>query len=213
MVYVVDDDRDVRDSVKWILGSVGYRVKVFADAQTCLEQVEGDEPICFLVDLLLPGMTGLRLCQEFLTGHPSFAFVLISGHADVPSAVEAMKLGAVDFLEKPFSRERLLAVVHEAMRLATCRQKKVAEEDDVEERLNTLSAREREVFQCMAEGLATKQIARSLGISNKTIDVHRSKIMKKLQVDTPTQLGRLFYLSNRHRERSRSATPSVYRET
>lgn len=202
-VYVVDDDASLRDSIKWLLSSIGYEVETCATARELLDTLDPADPSCVLVDLLLPGMSGLALCQELLATQAACSLVMISGHGDVSSAVEAVKAGVVDFLEKPCSRQRLLDAVHLALARATSRQQDQLEENDVDDRINRLSSREMEVFDGMAAGLVTKEIASRLGISPKTVDVHRHKIAQKLRIDSPTQLGHLIALQKRRRDRMR----------
>lgn len=199
-VFLVDDDQDMRESIEWTLRNVGYDVKTFPDAPACLRTLESKKPDCVVVDLLLPGMTGLKLCEK-IKSCSNCAFVMISGHGDVDSAVQAMKLGAVDFLEKPFNHQKLLDAVHRALEIAKSRQEQITEELSVADKLEKLSSREKEVFACLADGLVTKQIATHLGISPKTVDVHRSNISQKLDIDSPTQLAHVIYLSHRCRAR------------
>ncbi|MCC9606178.1 response regulator [Blastopirellula sp. JC732] len=200
-VYVVEDNDDTRKSIEWTLTSVGYSVQVFADAKTFLDRVDSKSPCCVVVDLLLPGMTGLSLCQELNQRVSSSAVVMISGHGDVKSAVEAMKQGVVDFLEKPFGREQLLTSVHDASRRAKRHHRETLEEARISEGLATLSPRELEVFGCIADGLVTKQIAAALAISPRTVDVHRSKIAQKLELDSPTQMAHVISVHKRQRDR------------
>ncbi len=146
-------------------------------------------------------MTGLELCRQMIAEDWNFQFIVISAHGEVATAVEAMRLGAIDFLEKPCSRQRLLDAVHKGLDRATRQRHDILEEDEVARRLDSLSCREREVFDAMAAGLVTKEIASQLRISPKTVDVHRSKISHKLQIDSPSQIGYVVYLNNRRSER------------
>jgi len=199
-VYVVDDNPDVCRSISLVLNSVGYRVQSFYTAEEFLGAVDDSTPHCVIVDLLLPGMTGLMLCRN-LSENSGCGFVIITGNADVPSAVDAMKMGAVDYLEKPFSRQRLLECVHEAMRLVRSRHQAHQEETDALARLAELTPRERDVLTKMAEGLPTKAIASSCAISTRTVDVHRSRISKKLQLESPVQLAHFLAVINRAHSR------------
>lgn len=196
-VDVVDDDPEFSGALAWILRSVGYSVRNFAAAPEYLEQVPAATPSAVVVDLLLPGTTGLSLCREIVARQLPCAFIMTSGHADVPSAVETMRLGAVDFLEKPFTRQRLLEVVDDGLRAAARKQQRRQEEEEAERCLEGLSGREREVFNAIAAGLVTKEIARRLGISTRTVDVHRSGIMQKLRLESPIQLGNLLAILER----------------
>ena len=205
-VYVVDDDPDVSRSIAWTLNSVGYTVGNYPVAAEFLSQATISDPSAVLVDMLLPGMTGLDLCREIATRRMPCAFAMMSGHADVPSAVEAMHLGAIDLLEKPFSRERLLAVVNRILQIARVNQKSRVEEDDATRRLQELSPRERDVFEAVAAGLATKEIAKHLGVSTRTVDVHRSRIMQKLGLRSPLALANLLAILERRAIKVPSAT-------
>lgn len=188
-VFVVDDDFDIRESVSWVLKSVGYTVTTFSSADEFLRHDVAPKTHCLVVDLLLPGMTGLKLCQEVLARKTACAFIVITGNGDVPSAVEAMRMGAYDFLEKPFSRERLLNSVHDALQKVHLQHKNRVKENDALKRLATLTPRERDVLDAVAAGLPTKSIATRLGSSARTVDVHRSRIMQKLGIESPVQLA------------------------
>lgn len=201
IVYVVEDNDDTRKSIEWTLTSVGYTVRCFPDAPSCLKQIDFSSPCCAVVDLLLPGMTGLSLCNELRSHEGRCAVVMISGHGDIESAVEAMKQGVVDFLEKPFGREKLLTSVHQAIELAKRHYRDSEEEAEITQRYATLSPREAEVFHWMATGLVTKQIASILGISPRTVDVHRSKIAQKMHLDSPTQMAHVLSVLQRQRDR------------
>ncbi len=197
-VAVVDDDQDVRQSIEWTLQSVAYEVRTFQTADEFLAQLVPTETFTVLIDLLLPGMTGLGLCREIVTKKIPCTFAVITGHADVPSVVEVMKLGAIDLLEKPFTRQRLLEVVNKAVEVAQRKFKSQWEESEVLRQLQTLSPREREIFEAVAGGLVTKEIARQLNISARTVDVHRSRIMQKLGIESPLQLARVLAIAQRN---------------
>jgi RNA polymerase sigma factor (sigma-70 family) len=196
VVHIVDDDLDMRESIACVLNTVGYSVAAYSTADEFLLSVEsnghgGSANSCLLIDLLLPGMSGLRLLREIRSRKQSCAVVVISGNGDVPSAVEAMQLGAVDFLEKPFTRGRLLGAVNEALRKARELQERSEAEKAVSARLAKLTDREREIFRALADGLLTKEIAKRFAISTRTVDVHRSRIMQKLGIASPLQLAHL----------------------
>ena len=196
VVVVIDDDQTVRDAISSVLGDVGYDVRAFSSPAECRQAFPSDVPTCVLVDLVLPGVTGLRFCEQ-VQSLPNVACVIISGHGDVRSAVRAMKLGAVDFLEKPFSREALLDAVHNALNHASHRYLESKEEEVIGARVDSLSPREREIYDLLGQGLATKEIARHLGISRRTVDVHRSNIARKLGVGSPTQLAYTMFVVRR----------------
>ena len=196
VVFVLDDDEAIRDAVCTVLRDVGYEVRGFSEPEACRQAFHDDLPTCVLVDLVLPGVTGLRFCEQ-VQSLSNVACVIISGHGDVRSAVRAMKLGAVDFLEKPFSREALLDAVHNALNHASHRYLESKEEEVIGARVDSLSPREREIYELLGQGLATKEIARHLGISRRTVDVHRSNIARKLGVESPTQLAYTMFVVRR----------------
>ena len=195
-IYVVDDDPDVCKSISLVLKSVGYRVTSFFTAEELLSARIDSLPHCVIVDLLLPGMTGLKLCHD-LSKNSTCGFIVITGNADVSSAVYAMKLGAIDYLEKPFSRQRLLECVHETMRVVYSRHQASQEETAALASLAELTPREIDVLTKMAAGLPTKTIASSCAISTRTVDVHRSRISKKLRIESPVQLAHFLAIINR----------------
>ena len=205
-VLVVDDDLAMRESIHWTLTSVGYEVQAFASASECLQAIDAELPHCIVVDLLLPGMTGLRFCQEIVARNAHSTFLMISGHGDVVSAVEVMKLGAIDFLEKPFSRELLLRGVASGIEQALALHRAEIERAEIDERFTRLSTREREILELVAAGLVSKQIAAKLNISPRTVDVHRSNILHKLQIDSPAQLAHVLLLHQRHQAGRRLGT-------
>lgn len=191
LVSVIDDDVDICRALEMTLRSVGYRVQSFHNPEDFLVNMTVQTPgapMVVLVDFLLPRQTGLWLCQELVARNVQCKFVVITGHADVPFAVEAMKLGAVDLLEKPISRQRLLEVVKKAMDLTISTSKSRVEKTQAFEKLRLLTHREREILTAIAQGSGTKAIAKRLGISPRTVDVHRSRIMQKLVIDSPMEL-------------------------
>ncbi len=201
-IHVIDDDADMRASLEWTLNSVGYSVKTYASAMEFHSQQQEWSPSCLLIDLLMPGMTGLKLCQEIAHSQRSFAFVMLTGHGDVSTAVEAMKLGAADFLEKPCARQKLLDAVQRATKRLRAEVAEIQEEEESRRQIEQLTAREKEVFEQMAQGRVTKEIAARLGISAKTVDVHRSRISQKLRFDSPTQVGQFVAIEHRRQRRS-----------
>jgi len=205
-VFVVDDDSAVGSSIALTLSSVGYCVESFSCAYAFLAHANASKPSVAIIDMILPGMTGLHLCREINLRRIPCSFLMISGHADVPSAVEAMRMGAIDLLEKPFSRQRVLEVVNKGARLAELNHKIRLEEDDVTRRLEELSPRERVVFDAIAEGLVTKEISKRLEISDRTVDVHRSRIWQKLAIDSPSRLATFLAIHDRKAFRTLSAT-------
>lgn len=201
-VYIVDDDEELSRFVASQLTADGYRVQCFRSAEQLLENGIGQVPACLLVDLMLPGLSGLMLCRELVRRRLPCSFIFFSGHASVSTTVEAMKLGAVDFLEKPCSPQQLKSSVQSALETACRIHKDVSEENAVLAGLRLLTPREKEVLHGVINGLVTKELAKRLGISHRTVDVHRSHIMEKLGVDSPTQLARIIAILERAWARS-----------
>lgn len=189
-IYVVDDDEAMRDALSALLRSVGLPVKTFDSAAGFLEAFDPERAGCLLLDVRMPGMSGLDLQRHLGEHHGSLPILLISGHADVPMAVEAMKRGAVDFIEKPIQGDVLLERVQKCLDQDAERRRAEAESATMRARMERLTAREREVAELIAEGLPNKSIAAQLGISVKTLDVHRSHILAKLKLRTNAELVR-----------------------
>lgn len=197
LIDVVDDDANFAQSAAWVLQSFGYATRTFSTGYHFLCELSITVPNVVIIDLLLPGMTGLHLCHEIVARQVPCAFVVVSGHADVRSVVEVMQLGAIDLLEKPFTRQRLLEVAGDAAQAACKRQRLLQEEMQTVKLLQELSTREREVFDAVAAGLVTKEIAKHFGISARTVDVHRSRIMRKLGMSSPLQFGSILAVVER----------------
>lgn len=180
VVYVVDDDRAVRDSLLMMLATAGYSAKAFASAAEFLKEWIPDEVACLILDVRMPGQSGLEL-QELLRSNDSpLPIIFVSGHGDVPVSVRAMKGGALDFLEKPFSRQTLLDRVEEAIAIAE--QEKLSERGrkGILSRFESLTPREREVLEHVVAGRQNKEIARLLEISHRTVELHRTHMMDKM---------------------------------
>ena len=187
-VMVVDDERDVCDCVAQVVGTLNVAVRCFTTGREVLEFCTPDLPGCLLLDMQITDMSGLDVREQMVARHCFQPFIMLSGRSDIACAVEAMHLGARDFLQKPFDRKRLLDSVQDALAWDAAERARRAEEDDVLERVNTLTARERQVLQLVGAGRITKQIARDLTISPKTVEVHRSNIMRKMHVDSAAEL-------------------------
>jgi FixJ family two-component response regulator len=190
-VFVVDDDQAVRKSLDMLLKSIDRSVKTFASAQEFLDRYDPQEPGCLVLDVRMPGMSGLELQRALKERGVEIPIIIITGHGDVPVAVRAMKDGAVEFLEKPFSKQLLLEQIGEALRRDAERRVAHAKHSEVEGRLDALTKREREVMELVVAGRLSKQIAAELEISKKTVDVHRCRVMQKLEVDTVQELVEL----------------------
>jgi two-component system, LuxR family, response regulator FixJ len=187
-VFVVEDDEDLRQSLERLLGSEGLRVESFAAPQDFLNAFDPARPGCLLLDLRLPGMSGLEMVEQLLGNEPRPPFIVITGHGDVPTAVHAMHDGALDFLEKPISRQCLLERVHEALAVDAQSRARHTVRRQVEARLNRLTARERQVLDLMVMGTSTKVIADRLKISAKTVEIHRANVRQKMGVNSVAQL-------------------------
>lgn len=198
VTFVVDDDRSVLKSLSRLLRTKGYEVRAYQTGREFLNQHDPDVPGCAILDLSLPGMSGLEIQQELAASHANRPVVFLSGSAGVPASVKAMKEGAVDFLTKPAkARDLLEAIAAACERQARAREQK-GELDDVEARLANLTSREREVFDGVVSGLLNKQIAGQLGISLKTVKLHRSRMMRKIGVRSVADLVRLAEFAGNH---------------
>ncbi len=188
LVYVVDDDRAVRDSTMMMLQSAGYAVKAYASADEFLAEWIPDEVACLILDVRMPGRSGLELQDLLNDNEAAVPIIFISGHGDVPLSVRAIKSGALDFLEKPFSREQLLQRVGEALDLAARDKAREAGRKKILERLDSLTPREREVLDHVVRGRQNKEIAKLLDISYRTVELHRTRMMEKMAVRTLPEL-------------------------
>ncbi len=190
-VFVVDDDALVRRAVSRLLKSDGYSVEAFESPQAILDAGTADRAACLVLDLRMPGLNGLELVQELRRLRVATPVVFITGHADVPTSVQAMKAGAIEFLEKPFNDERLLAAVHEAAERDRTERRDRGDLAAVEALVAALTVREREVMGLVVQGLLNKQIAGRLGIAEKTVKVHRGRVMEKMEAGSLADLVRL----------------------
>ncbi|HEY4986917.1 MAG TPA: response regulator FixJ [Bradyrhizobium sp.] len=191
MVYVIDDDDAMRDSLLFLLNSAGFEVTLFATAQQFLDALPALSHGCVVSDVRMPGIDGIELLKRLKTARSAFPIVVMTGHGDVPLAVEAMKLGAVDFLEKPFEDDRLIAMIETAIHDAEPAAKSEAVAHDIAARVASLSPRERQVMDGLIAGLSNKLIAREYDISPRTIEVYRANVMTKMQANSLSELVRL----------------------
>lgn len=190
-VFVVDDDQEVRDALRLLMESVGLRVETFPSGQAFLEQFDPGLPGCLLLDVRMPGMSGLEL-QARLTAeriHPPV--IIITGHGDVPMAVRAVQAGAVDFIEKPFNDQALLDSVHRAIEKDGEQRGEASRLADIEARYEKLTPREREVLEQVVAGKRNKVIAADLDVSQSTVEAHRAKVMEKMEADSLSDLMRM----------------------
>jgi FixJ family two-component response regulator len=191
VVYVVDDDEAVRDSLRWLLEANRYQVACFAGADEFLASYDTTRTACLILDVRMPGMSGLELQEQLVARGVNLPILFITGHGDVPMAVGTMKRGAVDFIEKPFNEADLRASVERMLAAAEDEAQTRKREREREDLLSRLTARERQVLECIVGGRLNKQIADDLGISIKTVEAHRANIMDKLNAGTVADLLRL----------------------
>lgn len=190
-VYVIDDDEAMRDSLSFLLDSSGFEVMLFDNAERFLDALPGLGFGCVVSDVRMPGVDGIELLKRLKAEGSRFPIVMMTGHGDVPLAVEAMKLGAVDFLEKPFEDDRLTAMIDQAIHQAEPAAKNEAIAHDIAVRVASLSPRERQVMEGLIAGLSNKLIAREYDISPRTIEVYRANVMTKMQANSLSELVRL----------------------
>lgn len=191
VVHVIDDDEAMRQSLAFLLGAVGIEVQTYESAVAFLKVAPDVKAGCVITDVRMPELSGVELLRRLRELKLGIPVIVITGHGDVPLAVEAMKIGALDFLEKPFDDEVLLASVRSALNQLDRDQKRQAERSDIEGRLATLSNRERDVLEGLVAGHANKQIAYDLGISPRTIEIYRANLMTKMQAASLSDLVRM----------------------
>ncbi len=191
IVHIVDDDPAARESLCFLLQVAGFEVAAYDSAEAFLQGADLDRPGCAVVDVRMPGMNGLALQQELGRRGQHPPVVLITGHGDVAMAVSALKAGAVDFIEKPFDDEALLAAVGEAIDRAGRLERERAVAHHLNERVRRLTDREHDVMDLVVEGLANKAIAARLGISIRTVEIHRARVMEKMEAGSLSELVRM----------------------
>jgi len=190
-VYVIDDDPAMRDSLEFLLSSAGFNVTLFDSALTFLDVLPDLAFGCVVSDVRMPGMDGIDLLRHLKKEPKALPIVIMTGHGDIPLAVEAMKLGAIDFLEKPFEDERLILMIDTALSQAADNSKNESVIRDIVSRIASLSPRERQVMDGLVAGLSNKLIARDYNISPRTIEVYRANVMTKMQASSISELVRL----------------------
>ncbi len=190
-IYIVDDDDAVRDSLRTLLEAVGWSVQSYESGKAFLNICDPSMRGCLLLDIRMPGLDGLQVQRILSQRGVTMPFIVISGHGDVSSAVSAMKAGAAEFLEKPFDSELVLRAIRTALESDAEARGKQAVATAAAARLDTLTRRERQVFDCLVEGAQNKMIARQLAISPRTVEVHRSRIMKKLDASSLSEIVHL----------------------
>jgi two-component system response regulator FixJ len=190
-VYIVDDDDAVRDSLSLLMKSEGLRTRCYPSAESFLAEFGPDHYGCLLLDIRMPGMSGMELQRELLARHSMLPIIFITAHGDIPMAVDAVQHGAVDFVQKPFDDTQLLAKVKQSMADSEARHEQDLEQLDIRRRLGTLTTREREVMAQVVKGKANKVIASDLGVSQRTVEIHRARVMEKMQAGSLAHLVRM----------------------
>ena len=188
IVYLVDDDEAVRDALGMLFKSIGLKYEAFASALDFLQRYDSRRQSCLVADIRMPGLSGLELQQRLNEQRSEIPIVFITGHGDVPMAVTAMKSGAVDFLQKPFRDQDLIDRIHKALDRDGELRKGRTEREEIRARLKLLTPREAEVMERVARGQANKVIAMDLGVSQRTVELHRARVMKKLKLRSVAEL-------------------------
>lgn len=191
IVFVVDDDLSVREALSNLIRSVGLRVETFASAQDFLRHQRPDATACLVLDVRMPGLSGLDLQRELAHAGERIPIIFITGHGDIPMSVRAMKAGAVEFLPKPFRDEDLLDAIREALERDQVARQQRAELAEIQDKYDTLTSREREVMVLIVKGMLNKQVAAELGITEITIKVHRRRILQKMRAKSLPALVRM----------------------
>ena len=190
-VFVVDDDQAVRDSLRWLVESVGHKVRTYGSAQAFFDAYDPHQPGCLVLDVRMPGASGIEMQEHLRNTGAEIPIIVITGHADVATAVRAMKAGAVDFIEKPFSDQLLLDHIHRCIERDVERRAEGARSQEVIGRRAQLTPRQRRVMDLVAGGLSNRVIAENLGISLKTVEAHRAKVMEKMRARSVAELVKL----------------------
>ena len=195
-VFVVDDDKAMRHSLKWLIESVGMRVKTFGSAKEFLDSYYPGQAGCLLVDVRMPGMSGLQLQSHLSEQEIRLPVIIITGHGDVAMAVQAMQSGAIDFIEKPFNDEALLSSIRQALDLDQTQRARKLQRAEIAARLAELTPREHEVMEMVTEGKSNKEIAATLGVSAKTVEAHRARVMDKMRAGSLAELVRMALIAS-----------------
>ena len=191
VIAIVDDDPSVREGLHSLIKSAGWRAETFASAQEFLARRGADAPSCLILDLQLPGLSGLDLQKRMAEVNLEIPIVFLTGHGDIPASVQAMKAGAIEFLTKPVEEEDILRAIQEAVQRDRRMRRQHAEMHDLQSRYDTLTAREREVMQQVISGLLNKQVAAELKITEFTVKIHRAHVMQKMRADSLADLVRM----------------------
>lgn len=194
-VFLVDDDEAIRHSASFMLRHAGFLVKTYPDGISFLEQVSEDQDGCILLDVRMPGMDGLAVQNALNLRGINMPVIILTGHGDVPVAVEAMKGGALEFLEKPYEKKALIGAIENAFLSLDSQSADDKRSRDAKAKLTNLTPREMEVLECLVEGQTNKGIAQTLAISPRTVEIHRAHMMEKLQADSLSNALRLAFLA------------------
>ena len=195
VVHIIDDDEGLRESLAFLLRSAAFEVKSFESAKAFLDVLPHAAPGCIITDVRMPDISGIELLRRLKELKIGVPVIVITGHGDIALAVEAMKIGAADFFEKPFDDDLLVASVRAVLRQREGQTKRGAERAEIEHRISTLSRREKDVLTGLIEGRANKQIAFDLGISPRTVEIYRANLMNKMQADSLSDLVRMALLA------------------
>jgi RNA polymerase sigma factor (sigma-70 family) len=203
IVFIVDDDQAVRDSLRWVIEAAGFKVKVYPSAESFLQELDSDQPGCLVLDVRMPEMDGLQLQKSLSAENHLLPIIFVSAHGSVPDAVGALREGAIDFLTKPFDNEVLLERIQSSIELDRKRREARQQQESISARMAKLTLRERQVLELIVMGKPNKIVAAELGISTKTVEIHRSRVMEKLAA---RNLAELIHLTGLLRDTEESAT-------
>jgi len=191
VIFIVDDDSLIRDSLEQLVKSVGFKAETFSSAQAFLNTKLSDKPGCLILDIRMPGLSGLDLQSELVKRRIPIPIIFITGHGTVPMSVRAMKAGAVDFLQKPFEDQELLDLIHHSIEQNRQKRLEQAEINKIEQRIKSLTLREHEILLLVTDGQLNKRIAYDLKMSENTVKTHRARIMRKMEVKSLAELVRV----------------------
>ncbi len=194
-VFIVDDDDAVRDSLRLLMKSAGFHGEAFESAEAFLSSYDRDKTGCLVLDIRMPGMSGLELQRELANRECPLPIIFITAHGDIPMAVEAVRNGALDFIQKPFDDKELVGKIERALSESLQKQEEGLERAEIRRRVDTLTAREREVMSQVVEGKANKVIAGDLGVSQRTVEIHRARVMEKMQAGSLAHLVRMVLIA------------------